>query len=259
MPSTSRTVWRGGTKQVWQRAPVGSEPSGRGRVTVERVDRNEVLRLLDEADAQLVDVRSAEQYGRAHLPGATNLPLVHVIEGVDQLDPTRPVIVYCSDARSDTSARAAARLEDLGFSPIYRYASGAADWRAAGLPVEGREGALGRAGTVARRDVPTARSAESVGDVADRVGPYRTEPVVVVDDDGVVLGLLPGATLANRTAVVGDMLEDLPATVRADEPLHELAALMVKRDLTSVLVTDPDGRLLGLARRDDVERLEHPE
>src|ERR1700730_18103076 len=225
MPSTSRTVWRG-RDEAGVAADAGGERDerSRGRVTVERVDRNEVLRLLDEADAQLVDVRSAEQDGRAHLPGATNLPLVHVVEGVDQLDPTRPVIVYCSDARSDTSARAAARLGGLGFRPVYRYASGSADWRAAGLTVEGREGALGRAGTVARRDAPAARSGEAVGDVADGGGADRTEPVVVVDDDGGVLGLLPGAALANRTAVVGGRLEDLPAPLRAAGPRDELAA-----------------------------------
>jgi rhodanese-related sulfurtransferase len=223
-------------------------------VTVKRVDRDEVLRLLDDEDAQLVDVRSAEQYGRAHLPGAMNLPLVHIADGIDQIDPTRPVVVYCSDARSDLSARAGARLADFGIRTVYRYVAGAADWGAAGLPAEGRDAGPTRAGTVARRDVPTARTLEPVGDVADRVGPYRTEPVVVVNDDGVVLGLLPSTALGDRTPLVGDVLEDAPATVRADEPLHALAALMVKRDLTSVLVTDPDGRLLGLARRDDVER-----
>ncbi|MBV8950465.1 MAG: CBS domain-containing protein [Actinobacteria bacterium] len=224
---------------------------------MKRVGRDEVLRLLDEEGAQLVDVRGAEQYGRVHLPGALNVPLAQLGDEVDQLDPSRPVVVSCSDARSDLSARAAARLEDLGIGDVHRYVGGLADWRGAGLPTEGREGGVLRAGTIARRDVPTARTAETMADVAGRVGPYRTEPVVVVDDDGVVLGLLPGEALHDRAALVADLLEDGPVTVRADEPLHDLAALMLKLDLTSVLVTDPDGRLLGLARRDDVERLEH--
>ncbi len=226
---------------------------------MKRVDRAEVLRLLDDEHAQLVDVRSTEQYGRSHLPGATNLPLAHLGDDVDRLDPSRAVIVYDSDARSDLSARAGALLEELGVRTLYHYVTGLADWRAAGLPTEGRDGNVARAGTVARRDVPTARSMEPVGDVAARVGPYRAEAVVVVDADGVVLGLLPAGALDSRGAVVADLLEEAPPTVRADEPLHELAALMLKLDVTSVLVTDPDGRLLGLARRDDVERLEHHE
>jgi rhodanese-related sulfurtransferase len=228
----------------------------RGRVTVQGVDRDEVLRLLDEEDAQLVDACTPEQYGREHLPGAINLPLEHLLDAAEQLDPSRPVVVYGSDARSDTSARAAARLAGLGVSAIYRYAGGRNDWRAAGLPTEGRDAGMPRTGTVARRDVATARTDETVGHVADRVGPYRTEAVVVVDDDGVVLGVLPGGVLGERDLEVGDLLEEAPATVRADEPLHDLAAQMRKRELNTVLVTDPDGRLLGLARREDVERFE---
>jgi rhodanese-related sulfurtransferase/CBS domain-containing protein len=228
-------------------------------VTVQRVDRDEVLRLLDEEDAQLVDALEPEVYRREHLPGAINVPLAHLADAADQLDPTRPVAVYCSDARSDVSARAAARLEELGFHPVYRYAAGKADWRAAGLPTHGRDAELARAGTVARRDVPTARPEERVADVVGRVGPYRTDAIVIVDDDGVVLGLLPGEMLTEIDLTVAEALEDAPPTVRADESLHDLVAHMVKRELSSVLVTDPDGRLLGLARRDDVERLEHPE
>jgi rhodanese-related sulfurtransferase/CBS domain-containing protein len=226
-------------------------------VAVRRVDRDEVLRLLDEEQAQLVDALDPESYRREHLPGAANVPLGQLAEASDQLDPTRPVVVYCSDARSDVSARAAARLEELGFRSIYRYAGGRADWRAAGLPTHGREAELPRAGSVARRDVATAHPDERVADVADRVGPYRSDAVVIVDDDGVVLGLLPGEMLTEIDLTVAEALEDAPPTVRADESLHDLAAHMVKRELSSVLVTDPDGRLLGLARRDDIERLEH--
>lgn len=223
---------------------------------MQRVDREQLLRLLDEEHAQLVDVLPADEYARSHLPGAVNLPLEHLIDAFEQLDPTRPVVVYCSDAHSDLSARAVARLRDAGIERVYRYDGGRSDWRAAGLPVEGRDTDSPRAGTVARRDVPTARVGEQIADVADRVGPYRTDAVVVVDDGGVVLGLLPGESLALRDAVVREELDDAAITVRADEPLHDLAARMRKEDAVSVLVTDPDGHLLGLARRDDVERLD---
>lgn len=224
---------------------------------VERVGRDEVLRLLDEEDAQLVDVRGSEHYGRAHIPGSLNVPLVHLVEGLDQIDPTRPVVVYCFDAHSDLSARWGARARELGVSIMYRYAGGISDWRAAGLPVEGRDGNVLLAGTVARRDVPTASPSDQVQDVVDRVGPYRTDSIAVVDADRVVIGLLPGSALRDRDMAVAEVLEEAPVTVRADEPLHDVAALMMKHDLASVLVTDPDGRLLGTARRDDVERLEH--
>lgn len=223
---------------------------------MERVDREQLLRLLDEEHAQLVDVLPADEYARTHLPGAINLPLEHLVDAFDQLDPTRPVVVYCTDAHSDLSARAVALLRDVGVVSVYRYGGGRSDWRAAGLPVEGRDTEAPRAGTVARRDVPTARADEQIADVADRVGPHRTDAVVVVDDGGVVLGLLPGDALGLRDVTVREEIEESPPTVRADEPLHDLAARMRKDDAASVLVTDPDGHLLGLARRDDVERLD---
>lgn len=66
------------------------------------------------------------------------------------------------------NARAAWRLEQLGFAQVYRYAAGKADWLAAGLPSEGRKAGALRAWTIARRDVPTCGPGERVGDAARR-------------------------------------------------------------------------------------------
>lgn len=60
------------------------------------IDRHEVRRLVDEEDAQLVDVLPPRAFGHARLPGAVNAPLVRFRQGVlDQLDRDLPVIVYC--------------------------------------------------------------------------------------------------------------------------------------------------------------------
>ncbi len=53
------------------------------------------------------------------------------------------------------SPRAAWRLESLGFGEVYDYAAGKLDWMAAGLPTEGTNAELLRAGDVARNDVST--------------------------------------------------------------------------------------------------------
>ena len=67
------------------------------------------------------------------------------------------------------SPRAAWRLESLGFREVYDYAAGEADWFAGGLPREGRDAAIPRAGDVARRDVPTCGLDDRVGEVRERV------------------------------------------------------------------------------------------
>ena len=63
------------------------------------------------------------------------------------------------------SARAASRLATLGFTNLYRYQAGRADWFAAGLPREGRDAHVSRVADVAQRDVRTCRLDERVGDV----------------------------------------------------------------------------------------------
>ncbi|HEY4829052.1 MAG TPA: rhodanese-like domain-containing protein [Solirubrobacteraceae bacterium] len=56
------------------------------------------LREMLDAGAQLVEVLPAEDYAKAHLPGAINLPLVALDErAASRLDRSRPVIVYCWD------------------------------------------------------------------------------------------------------------------------------------------------------------------
>ncbi len=60
------------------------------------IERDQVRELTDQG-AQLVEVLPAEEYGWAHLPGAVSLPLKELDERRDQLDRSRPVIVYCHD------------------------------------------------------------------------------------------------------------------------------------------------------------------
>ncbi len=67
------------------------------------------------------------------------------------------------------SARAAWRLETLGFTEVFRYKPGKADWLANGLPTTGTEANVPRVSQVIRRDVPTCHLGERVGTVRERV------------------------------------------------------------------------------------------
>lgn len=60
------------------------------------VDRHTVRRLVDEEDAQLVDVLPRRAFEHAHLPDAISAPLKRFGDGaLDELDRDLPVIVYC--------------------------------------------------------------------------------------------------------------------------------------------------------------------
>jgi rhodanese-related sulfurtransferase len=103
------------------------------------IDRDELRRLV-AAGAQLVDVLPEQAYSEEHLPGAINIPLEDLDREAEQLDRAGPVIVYCFNYRCDLSVQAAWRLERIGFSDVYDYVAGKADWRSAGLPLEGTRG-----------------------------------------------------------------------------------------------------------------------
>ena len=61
------------------------------------IDRDEVQRLIADG-AQLIEVLPAAEYEDEHLPTAINVPLKELdAKTTRQLDPSRPVIVYCYD------------------------------------------------------------------------------------------------------------------------------------------------------------------
>jgi rhodanese-related sulfurtransferase len=64
----------------------------------EPVDHDDVLRLLADEGAQLVEVLPAADFEREHIDGALNIPIKELDERAPrELDRGRPVIVYCND------------------------------------------------------------------------------------------------------------------------------------------------------------------
>ncbi len=80
------------------------------------------------------------------------------------------------------SPRAAARLESLGFTKIFDYVGGKADWFAAGLPREGRLASVPRTGDIARRDDVTCRLTDRISDVVNRVREVGKETCIVLKE-----------------------------------------------------------------------------
>jgi Mg/Co/Ni transporter MgtE len=147
------------------------------------------------------------------------------------------------------SARAASRLETLGFGHVYRYQPGKADWFAAGLPREGMEASTTRVADVAERDVPTCTVDARVGEVRDRLRSSGSDVCVVVDSHRVVLGLVEGvsADAAPDTPVELVMRSNL-VTFRPNVPAGQLPEYLKAPATRLALVTTSDGVLLGLLR-----------
>jgi thioredoxin 1 len=86
--------------------------------------------------AQLVDVRSPEEYKEGHLKGSLNINVQSdaFAAEVAKLDKKKPVMVYCRSGRR--SAMAQGKLEEMGFTEVYNLDGGITDWQSAGKPVE---------------------------------------------------------------------------------------------------------------------------
>jgi Mg/Co/Ni transporter MgtE len=149
------------------------------------------------------------------------------------------------------SPRAAWRLESLGFQNVYDYVPGKADWSAAGLPVAGTLDQ--RAADIVRRDVPTCRLDERVADVRERIRQTGWATCIVVNDEGVVLGQIGrNALQADEAVTVEEAMTSGPSTVRPNAAVEAIRRRIEKHDLTTVIVTRSDGRLVGVVRREDV-------
>lgn len=151
------------------------------------------------------------------------------------------------------SSRAAWRLESLGFHDVYDYVDGKLDWMAAGLVTEGTNTAQPRAGDIARKDVPVCGLKDRLGDVSERVKAKGWNAAVVVNDDGVVLGLLRAKELAgDPDQLVEVAMRPGPSTFRPFVPLHEMAHFMIEHKIENAPITTADGRLVGLLLHEDV-------
>lgn len=66
----------------------------------------EAKRLVNEENAQLVDVRTPEEFMSSQLPGAINIPL-HEIDQVagQKLDKSRPIVVFCRSGQRSFMAQ----------------------------------------------------------------------------------------------------------------------------------------------------------
>jgi len=152
------------------------------------------------------------------------------------------------------SARAAWRLEELGFTDVYDYAASKVDWFANGLPREGKSADTPWAGDLVRVDVPTCSPSDRLGDVRERVVSAGYDLCPVVNEHQVVVGLLCGDALSKDPDVrVGDVMELGPKTLRPSNPVEKLLESRANQGVKHWIVTTSHGRLLGLLVRTDAE------
>ena len=142
----------------------------------------------------------------------------------------------------------------MGFEQVYEYEDGKRDWDSFGLPREGTIAAQPSGADVARADVPTCLLSDDLFEVRRRVRQSEWDTCVVVNDGGVVLGRLGRKAIgSNDDQSVEEAMTEGPSTVRPSIRLDVLLKRMQSKNLNSLLVTTPDGKLVGLVLRSQAE------
>ncbi|NGO39085.1 rhodanese-like domain-containing protein [Limisphaera ngatamarikiensis] len=79
----------------------------------------EQVRAHLKAGAQVVDVRTPEEYRQGHVSGATNVPLDQIRARAPQVfpDKQRPLLLYCRSGRR--SSLAEQELKQIGYTNVW--------------------------------------------------------------------------------------------------------------------------------------------
>ncbi len=136
---------------------------------------------------------------------------------------------------------------------MYDYAFGKVDWLAHNLPVEGERADPPTAGRLMRNDVVRCAARDRVVDVLEAVSRSPYSFALVTDGAGTLLGRLRATHDGDGQALVGEVMELDPSTVRPHRSAGGLAQQLAEKDLKWAIVTSPEGRLLGVAWREELE------
>jgi len=103
---------------------------------VDKLEAKDLSLLLQSGRALAVDLRDANSFGRAHLPGAVHVPREDAVTRAAELSAAsdgRLRVLY--DRTEDAARDAAAAVQETGV-PVAYLAGGMLSWEADGLPIE---------------------------------------------------------------------------------------------------------------------------
>jgi Mg/Co/Ni transporter MgtE len=128
---------------------------------------------------------------------------------------------------------------------------GKVDWLARNQPTQGEKADTPRVGALARDDVVTCRLDDPVGPLCDKVKQSPYGFALVTTDDRTIFGRLRGSVIneADPDALAEEVMSPGPSTVRADTTVDDLRERLDKKDLKTAIVSDPEGRLIGVIMR----------
>ena len=108
-------------------AGCGQSPAGAGV----DISVDEALRLWQNKEAIIIDVRTPGEYRDGHIPGVVNIPLDELEKRIGEIPKDKKVVLICRTG--SRSAQGTRLLRSKGFNNVYNSTGGMSTWKG---PVE---------------------------------------------------------------------------------------------------------------------------
>ncbi|SAK78648.1 rhodanese domain-containing protein [Caballeronia calidae] len=95
----------------------------------------EATTLINRRNAVVVDLRSAAEFAKGHLPSARNVELAELQAKIGQIakNKSNPVVLVCQTGQE--SQRASRTVSEAGYAEVHVLQGGVDAWQKAGMPV----------------------------------------------------------------------------------------------------------------------------
>jgi rhodanese-related sulfurtransferase len=110
---------------------------GETNAVTPEIDTEQLKKILADGSGLVLDVRFAQEYAIAHIPGSINI-YEKETETITQRFPDKaaPLVLYCNGPFCGKSKRVSAELVKRGYTNVKRYQLGVPIWRALGNTVQ---------------------------------------------------------------------------------------------------------------------------
>lgn len=102
---------------------------------IPQLNVNEAVRLMNDDDVVVLDVRESKEYSSGHIRDSVHIPMASLSKRLNEIEKykTKKVLAYCrSGQRSNHACR---MLSKQGFENVSNMSGGIISWSNANLPV----------------------------------------------------------------------------------------------------------------------------
>lgn len=91
----------------------------------------------ESSDLIIINVLDKAEFDDCHIKGSIHIPFERLEQEAQRFNKDATIVVYCSNYQCTASKYGAQLLTSMGFTHVYAYEAGMAEWYQQGLPIVG--------------------------------------------------------------------------------------------------------------------------